>query len=172
MLIRTIVVIIVILVIIWLLRRGPSAGHYIGTIQWAPETGLDPEPISILLDNNGNLTGNSRMESPSVDPGTLDAPDTESAWLGKMDSSGAFYIMSYRQGIIPTVFNIPIATNPEYVFVLAGNMRISGDMMESTNARLGAGPLSYRPPEKLVPTLPIVKLSLKRQTPGGILQTF
>ena len=169
---RTVVVVVGIIVIALIMQRGHRPGHYIGEIVFDPSVGLPPEPISLTLDTFGNITANSRMELPEIMPSAITAADSESTFLGHLDDCNTFHIMSYRQGAIPTVFNIPVSTAPNYVMVVTGHFKFKGDTIETTDAKLGVGPVNYQPPANLTLLAPLTRITLKKYTPKSFFKAL
>lgn len=154
-------------------KYADDTGHYVGHIYFTQEVGLLPEAMSLTLDSDGNLFANSRMEFPQIIPNQVPLGDIESSWLGRYDTcTGEYYLMSYRQGEIPTVFNISIPSYPNYVLVVAGHMKFKNGKSESTDAKLGFGPLDWNPTMPLNAVIPLEKLSLKRRSPHDFLAAF
>lgn len=156
-------------------KKTSDAGHYIGQIVFPSNMSLPPEALTITLEEGGNIFANTRMEFPDaiLDPPNILDGDIESSWLGHYDSCNkAFYLMCYRQGIIPTLFNISIPSYPNYTMVFSGHLNVSKGIITSTDTQIGFGPLNWNPTQPLNGTVPLEKLYLKRYKPEDVLENF
>ena len=153
-------------------------GLYIGVINFAPETGLMPEPFAINIGPEGFLSVASQLEYPLINPSVPElGGDLEGAALGqykcRKDGSFDFAASFFRQGNLPNLLGWDIDSNPNYIMILGGNFSISKNGKLTGTMKIGVGDLNFALPDGvLTNSVPVTSIILQRQSINGLINAI
>lgn len=165
------------------IKKAPTAkkkclknvyGLYIGVVNFAPETGLMPEPIAMNIGSDGFLSVASRLEYPLINPSVSQlGGDLEGAGLGqytcRKDGSFDFAASIFRQGNLPNLFEWDIDSNPNYVMILGGNFCVSKSGELTGTMKIGVGDVYFALPNGvLTNSIPVSSIVLQKQSVAGL----